>query len=393
MPTDLPSCTWESSTRRTEADLRPTCKTFAQGSVGISRLELSPRTNHRNTVQEVVEGVPVTRLGTAFTLAGAPVCPSMAFKIRDAKSEIVHIHLPNPTAVLAYLVSGHRGPVVISWHSDIIRQKRLAALYEPFQRILFHRCPAVIAASPQLVASSPSLHRYRDRCWVIPYGIPLEPFCRYDSGEVEAIRGRYGPRIALYVGRLVYYKGLEYLIAAMPDIRARLLIIGDGPLRKQLESKVRGLGLTNRVVFLGEVPNAIPFYHSCDVFVLPSVARSEAFGLVQLEAMACGKPVVNTRLASGVPFVSVDRLTGITVPPANPGALADALNSLLDNAARRATYSRAAGHRVRQEFSLEKMVERTLALYGAVMSGNFEALAPRTDSLQKPAQVFAGSSF
>jgi glycosyltransferase involved in cell wall biosynthesis len=128
---------------------------------------------------------------------------------------------------------------------------------------------------------------------------------------------------------------------------------------------VRGVG--DRVFFLGDAQDVIPYYHAADVFVLASVARSEAFGIVQLEAMTCGKPVVNTKLASGVPFVSLDRVTGLTVAPANQQALASAINALLDDPKRRVAYGQAARRRVRQEFSVEVMASRTLELYAEVM--------------------------
>jgi rhamnosyl/mannosyltransferase len=168
------------------------------------------------------------------------------------------------------------------------------------------------------------------------------------------------------VGRLVYYKGAEYAVRAMTKIDANLLIIGDGPLKQNLERQARELGVADRVFFLGKVDGSIsPWYQASDVFILPSIARSEAFGIVQLEAMACGKPVVNTDLASGVPYVSLDGETGITVPPSNPEALADAVNRLLDNPSLRAAYGQAAVRRVQNEFSLDLMVRRTLEVYSA----------------------------
>jgi rhamnosyl/mannosyltransferase len=331
-----------------------------------------------------VDGVDVTRLGTAFTMAGAQICPRMAARIRAARADLVHIHLPNPTALLSYFLSGHKGRMVVTWHSDAIRQKTLSRLFEPFQRLVLRRCSALIASSPNYLASSRLLWQNRSRCHVIPHGIAVERVRRLEAVQVEAIRGRYGPRVVLSVGRLVYYKGIEYLIEAMGQVRGRLLVLGDGPLRGRIEMKIRSLGLEDRVELLGEVADAVPFYQACDVFVLPSIARSEAFGIVQLEAMACGKPVVNTQLPSGVPFVSVDGVTGITVTPGQPGPLADAINYLFDDPARGVAYGQAALRRVREEFSAEKMADRTLALYDRVMSGGRYAKVPPID---KPAET------
>ena len=172
----------------------------------------------------------------------------------------------------------------------------------------------------------------------------------------------------LAVGRLVYYKGLQILDSRDEGIDATLVMVGDGPLRPKLQQQARELGVADRVYFLGEMQNRqiTPYYYASDVFILPSVARSEAFGIVQLEAMACGRPVVNTHLATGVPFVSIDGETGITVPPGSPEALAAAVNRLLGDPALRAAYGRAAAHRVRTEFSLDVMVRRTIDIYDEV---------------------------
>lgn len=323
----------------------------------------------------MVKGVRVSRVGTLFDLANAPVCPGLVRKIREVGADIVHIHLPNPNAILAYLASGHRGRLVVTYHSDIVRQKVLGWAFWPFLRRALDRSAALIATSPNYVETSPVLSAYRDRCQVIPYGIAVEQFQRCNGAMVERIREQYGPRIVISVGRLVYYKGFEYLIRAMAAVRGRLLIVGDGLLRADLQREARARGVADRVVFLGEMDNQdiIPYYHAADVFALASIARSEAFGIVQLEAMACGKPVVNTRLASGVPFVSVDGVTGLTVPPADPEALSGAINLLLDDPGLRAEYGRAARRRVQQEFSLQKMVHRTLQLYSDVMNSQVKS--------------------
>ncbi|MGE0886153.1 MAG: glycosyltransferase [Blastocatellales bacterium] len=326
--------------------------------------------NHnRETTEDMVRGIRVMRAGTLFNLSTAPVCPEMVKVIRHSDADIVHLHLPNPMAVMAYLASGHRGKLVVTYHSDVVRQRLLGKAFQPILKRALDKCSAIIATSPNYLESSPVLSAYRDRCHVIPYGIQWEQFANCDQSAVEAVHAKYGERLILSVGRLVYYKGFEYLIRAMSQVRGRLLIIGDGPLRGSLEQEARTRGVSDKVVFLGELQNeeTIPYYHAADMFALASIARSEAFGIVQLEAMACGKPVVNTGLDSGVPFVSLDGITGLTVPPQNEDALASAINQLLNDSALRAIYGSAARERVREEFSLDVMTRRTLRLYKQVI--------------------------
>ena len=194
-----------------------------------------------------------------------------------------------------------------------------------------------------------------------------------DASTAQAIRLRHGSRIVLAVGRMIGYKGFEYLVKAMRTVTGELLLIGDGPLRPILEAKARQVGVADRVTFLGQVNAVGPYLLAADVFVLPSITRAEAFGIVQLEAMAFEIPVVNTLLASGVPFVSRHEETGLTVPPADSGALADAINWLLNDPALRRRLGRAARRRVETEFSASMMVDRTIALYQDVL----KRVAPR----------------
>ena len=318
------------------------------------------------------EGVKVKRLPRLFNLLSMPVCPTMAAEIRRAEADVVHLHLPNPLASLAYLASGHKGRLVISWHSDIVRQRVIARVLRPLEDAILKRAGALIASSPNYVDSSPVLSRNRDLCRVIPYGIQADAFRPRDMHATAMVHQRYGQRIVLAVGRMVYYKGFEHLIRAMANVRGHLLIVGDGPLLPRLRREAREAGASDRVTFLGHVSqdDMIGYYHAADVFVLPSIARSEAFGIVQLEAMACGKPVINTLLRSGVPYVSLDGVTGITVPPADSTQLASAINRLLDDPNLRASYGAAAARRAREEFSVDLMVNRTLALYDELATGH-----------------------
>lgn len=325
----------------------------------------------RADTREMVDGVSVQRMATAVKIAGAPFCPGLMEVLREAKADIVHLHVPHPTALLTWLVSGCRGKLVVTYHSDIIRQRILGKLIEPLQALAFSRAAAIIAASPELIAGSPVLARHGERCALVPFGLDLDPFKRIDSEDVSAVRRQYPGPLLLTVGRLIYYKGFEFLVRAMSRLAlpATLLIIGEGPLRGALEAEAARLGVAERVHFVGNVPDPLPYYQACDIFVLPSVARSEAFGIVQLEAMACGKAVINTQIeGSGVTFVSRDGETGLTVPPADSEALGNAIARLLDDNALRTRLGKAGRLRVEQEFTAQKMVERTLEIYRQVAS-------------------------
>jgi glycosyltransferase involved in cell wall biosynthesis len=310
-------------------------------------------------------GVELVRLATPVMLHGTPMVPSMARAMRRARPDVVHLHFPNPMAALACLMSRLDVPIVVTWHSDVVRQRRAAAAFAPLLSMLLRRCAAIIVGSTAYVETSPVLSLRPNLCHVIPYGIRADAFERPDLARVADLRRRYGERIVLAVGRLIYYKGFEHLVRAMADVRATALIAGEGPLAVTLAAEVARLGVADRVALLGRVNDADlkACYHACDVFALPSVERSEAFGIVQLEAMACGRPVVNTWLDSAVPHISLEGLTGLTVPPRDPAALASALSALLDDPARRVAMGEAARRRVREEFSADLMARRTLELY------------------------------
>jgi rhamnosyl/mannosyltransferase len=362
-------------------------RTLCQELLNEAEIQVVVANDGRRHVTSNVDGVPVARMGRLFTLASTPVCVGMAHEIRRSNVEILHLHMPNPTGALAYLLSRHPGCLVVTWHSDVVRQRLLAKVLYPIEQEILRRSTAVVVTSKNYLSSSRPLQAHRSKCRVIPYGIPLEQF-GYEDPRVGEIRQRYGPKIVLGVGRLVYYKGFEYLIRAMSRIQGILVLIGDGPLRRPLEREVAALGIQDRVAFLGELQNETiaPYYQASDIFVLPSIARSEAFGIVQIEAMACSKPVVNTGLDSGVPAVSLHGLTGITVPPANSDALAGAINTLLENPRLRALYGRHAQRRAHKEFSSGAMGQSVLQLYKEVLGRTGSAESSATpefmDSMQ-----------
>lgn len=329
--------------------------------------------DRRRETLEVRDGVAVSRAGRWFEVASTAFCPGMIPLVAKDTSSVVHLHLPNPMGCLAYLASGHAGKLVVTYHSDVVRQRRLARLFEPLLNEILARSAAIIVSTKEYLASSVALAPYRDKAHIIPFGINLEEFANPDWAAVHGIRSQYGDQLVLAVGRLVYYKGFEYLIRAMQFTPGRLVLIGDGPLRKSLTALASSLGLDQRISFLGNLPDRekLPYFRAAKVFAFPSIARSEAFGIAQIEAMAAGTPVVNTRLDSGVPAVSLDGVTGLTVAPKDPAALAAAISTLLTDSALHERLARAARVRAEKEFSQTVMVARTRRVYTEVLRETF----------------------
>jgi rhamnosyl/mannosyltransferase len=260
---------------------------------------------------------------------------------------------------------------------------------------LLERADAILCTSPDYMTGSEILAPLQHKCHVVPYGIDSSQFEPTDDvmREASAIRARFrNHALVLGVGRLIYYKGFENVIRAMRDVDAELVLIGDGPLRGSLERLAREVGVASRVHFLGEIHNhrLTPWYHACDVYALPSIARSEAFAIVQLEAMACGKPVVNTAIPhSGVPFVSRDCESGLTVPPGDPGAFGRALRTILADRALAQRLGETGRARVKREFSKEVMAERVLEIYREVTDGRSRRVGGRAPSTQTASYVTA----
>ncbi|MFB6271479.1 MAG: glycosyltransferase [Salinibacter sp.] len=323
--------------------------------------------------RERVNGVRVTRATSLGVVWGMPISPTYPFLLarQSRGADIVHAHCPFPLGVMAYLTFGsRRAKLVVTYHSDIVRQRRLMRFYGLFLRRFLSRADAIMVTSPHMLEASPHLAPHRDKCRVVPLSVDLAetgqpPAQSYDLGLPT------DDRIVLFAGRLSYYKGLNYLLEAMRDVDATLVIAGDGEERDALSSQVEEIGVTDKALFLGRLSDdELKYcYQHCDLFVLPSVEPSEAFGIVQLEAMAYGKPVVNTSLPTGVPYVSVHGETGLTVPPQDADALAEAINAILDDPDRAERYGRNARRRVEQVFSREAMLASVYEVYRGVMSG------------------------
>ncbi|HSQ75442.1 MAG TPA: glycosyltransferase, partial [Bacteroidota bacterium] len=195
----------------------------------------------------------------------------------------------------------------------------------------------------------------------------------------QEIRRRHGTPLVLFVGRLVYYKGLEYLVDAMARIpEGKLVIVGSGPLQDELERQIRSLRCADRITILPHLDSEelYSYYEACDVFVLPSTEKTEAYGLVLVEAMASGKPVVSTEIGTGTTFVNQNGVTGLTVPPRDAAALATAIGTLLHNADLRTRLGRQAEERAMKEFTTEQMVERVYHVYQKLLGSTAAGHSP-----------------
>ena len=323
------------------------------------------------TVEELHGSIEVLRVAALVRIGAVAVCPRMPFALAREEADVIVLHEPNPMALLAYFLARPQGRLIVWYHSDVIRPSwRYRLFYRPFLRFALSRAARIVVSSPTLGESAPELQDFQSKCTVIPFGIESPNVADTDAvlSRVHAIRREANRPIVLFVGRLVPYKGVDVLLEALSGLDAAGLIVGDGPLRSQLESQARTLGIENRVRFVGSVADEelAALYRACDVFVLPSVTRQEAFGVVQLEAMAAGKPVVSTDLGTGVGWVNRNAETGFVVPPRDPVALREAIRRLLADPQLQKSMGDAAMRRVRSAFSVEKMIDDTLALYREV---------------------------
>ncbi|MDE6501532.1 MAG: glycosyltransferase [Ruminococcus sp.] len=323
------------------------------------------RDSRGRTYIENINGVKLTRAGSVGTYFSCPLSFSFIrlFHKMSRNADIVHIHVPFPLADLALLLSGYKGKVIVSWHSDVVKQKKLLIFYRPLLKYLLSRADRILVATEGHISGSEFLPEYSYKCKILPYGISSEeymniekiPFLTEQATNPDCVK-------VFFTGRLVYYKGVDVLIKAFRNVNynCELFIAGTGVLESELKEKIIRYGIKDRVHFLGFLPEKQlkQAFSDCDIFVLPSVARSEAFGIVQLEAMVYGKPVINTNLPSGVPYVSIHGKTGFTVQPENSRQLAKAIEILCENKSLREKFGQSARERVLKHFNENTIISK-----------------------------------
>jgi rhamnosyl/mannosyltransferase len=327
------------------------------------------------TREEWDGAVRITRVGRWASLARLDLCPRLPAVLRRLlreRPDVWHVHAPNPTMVLALAALRPPPPLVITHHSDVVRQKLLRYAFSPFEHLVYSRAAVILSDSPPYAAGSPLLQRYADKVEDLPLGLDLTPYLRPGAVALEHARllcAKYGQPLWLAVGRLVYYKGLDVALEALVHVPGTLLVIGTGPLEVALRQRAEDLGIAGRVVWQGHAgaDELVGAYHAATAQWFPSNARSEGFGLVQVEAMASGCPVLNTAIvASGVPWVSRHEESGLTVAVNDPAALAAAARRLLAEPGLRDRLGRGGRERACQEFDHRRMAARCLEVYRRV---------------------------
>jgi glycosyltransferase involved in cell wall biosynthesis len=345
------------------------------------------RHGRSETVEELDGLVRVTRIGRSASLAKLDICPELRHMLRTLEhsdTDILHLHTPNPTMLLALATVKPLVPLVITHHSDVIRQRVLKYVIRPVEHLVYRRASRISQTSPLYVRESSLLQAHGARLSALPLGVDLEMFLRPSPSARDlsaALSQTHGQPLWLMVGRCVYYKAFHVAIKALAHVPGKLLVIGNGPLEWELHRLAERVGVADRVIWRRYVApdELVASYHAATALWFPSNARSEAYGLVQVEAMACGCPVINSEITgSGVPWVSPHEVTGLTVPLNDPLALAHAANRLVDEPALRTRLAESAATRAVEEFDHLKMGQRSLEIYQRALTGTSAApaLAP-----------------
>lgn len=344
-----------------------------EGSKGLDKITYDVLCfNHQlNKKDECVfiNDVKIMRMRTWKILASTPISFNIFKKFLKIRRnyDFIHFHVPNPIATLASLFVP-KGKYIVHWHSDIVKQKKLFYFFKPLQDIMLRRCAKIIVTSEKYGAESKQLEHFRNKLITIPIGIDTtNP--KINIEFLNLLKEKYQKKIVIFsLGRLAYYKGFEYLInsANYLDDDFIILIGGGGELNETLEKLIVEKKVQNKVQLLGRVSydELSSYYSLADIFCMPSIEKSEAFGVVQLEAMLYHLPIVSTRIkGSGVDWVNSNGISGITVEPKNAEALADAFKVISRNKQLREKLSEGAYARLIKHFSVGKMCSSILDMY------------------------------
>lgn len=284
------------------------------------------------------------------------------------EADIINYHFPWPFMDLVHFASRMRKPTVVSYHSDIVKQKMLLKFYQPLMHGFLGSVDRIIASSPKYVESSRTLQKFKDKVSVIPIGLDRNTYPDVSPEKLSYWKAKLGSRFFLFIGALRYYKGLDYLLEAACTARFPIAILGQGPMETELKAKAKRLGLSN-VHFLGGLPDVdkAALLMLCYGLVFPSHLRSEAFGISLLEAAMFAKPLISCEIGTGTTYINISGETGLVVPPCDSDALAQAMIALWENPEESRAMGRRAALRFEQVFTAERMVDSYAEVYSSLL--------------------------
>ncbi|HEN3664107.1 TPA: glycosyltransferase family 4 protein, partial [Yersinia enterocolitica] len=279
------------------------------------------------------------------------------FKKLAQQSDIIHYHFPFPFMDMVHFISGINKPTVVSYHSDIVKQKNILKIYTPLMNLFLGSVSRIVAASPNYVATSATLKKFSRKVSVIPYGLDEDSYPTPLPERIDFWKSKFGTRFFLFIGAFRYYKGLHILIEAAKNSSYPIVIVGAGPIESELKKQAEKLDIQN-IYFLGAVSDEdkASLLSLCYAVVFPSNLRSEAFGITLLEGAMYGKPLISSEIGTGTTFINIDQQTGLVVPPSDPVALRTAMDQLWDDIELSERFGRNARNRYLENFTSEKMV-------------------------------------
>lgn len=343
-------------------------KSTARQGVKVDVLSLTP---HKVIKTIEVDGYSVHRARLNFQIAstGFSVTAFWRFYQLAKQADIIHYHFPWPFMDVVHFATRCCKPSVVTYHSDIVRQVHLSKLYRPLKRLFLGCMRAIVATSPNYLATSTVLAKYKERVKVIPIGLDKSAYPEVLEKRLRFWLEKVGPKFFLFVGLIRYYKGLHILLEAAQNTDYPIVIVGAGPIEHELKESAEKLGLKN-VHFLGYQSDAdkVALLTLCYVVVFPSHLRSEAFGVSLLEGAMYGKPLISSEIGTGTSYVNIADETGLVVPPSDPIALRNAMATLWDNPAQAAVMGQRAYRRYRQYFTADTMATSYIELYREIQN-------------------------
>lgn len=284
------------------------------------------------------------------------------------KADVIHYHFPWPFMDLVHFATMAKKPTVVTYHSDIIKQKHLLKLYRPLMHRFLGSVDRIVATSPNYLMTSEALNKFSDKVSVIPIGLDKATYPKAMPERMQYWGEKLGPKFFLFVGVLRYYKGLHILLDAAKGTDYPIVIVGSGPIETELKTQVVKLGLRN-IHFLGQLSDEdkVALLTLCHAVLFPSHLRSEAFGISLLEGAMFGKPMVSSEIGTGTTFVNIAGETGLVVPPSDPIALRQAMQHLWEHPEQAAEMGKRSEKRYWKHFTADEMVKSYVELYGKLL--------------------------